>query len=64
MAITALNLWDKLFNCCTRAQYRFTDDDLDDEYTEKVNKGVGVGWVWVAEPVSLLCKLSPCRSPA
>jgi len=35
-AITALNMWDRLLHCCTSPRYRFTVDDVDDAYTEKV----------------------------
>lgn len=42
-AITALNMWDKLLNCCTSSRFRFTaTDDVDDEYTEKVGWGCRV----------------------
>ncbi|GFH18853.1 uncharacterized protein HaLaN_15720, partial [Haematococcus lacustris] len=34
-AITALNLWGKLLNCCSNPRYRFSSDDVDDAYTEK-----------------------------
>eukprot|EP00967_Tisochrysis_lutea_P114148 scaffold181704_cov24-Tisochrysis_lutea.AAC.1 len=36
-AITAFNMWDKLLQCCTSPRYRFTVDDVDDAYTEKVS---------------------------
>jgi len=30
-----LGLWDRLAGACMSSKYRFTTDDVDDEYTEK-----------------------------
>ena len=35
-SITALSLWDRLLDCCTSQKFRFSSDDVEDIYTEKV----------------------------
>lgn len=37
-AMVALGIWERLFNMCVSEKFRFSTDDIDDEYTEKVGE--------------------------
>eukprot|EP00798_Chlamydomonas_sp_ICE-L_P014725 gene14725-20769_t len=40
-SLVALNLWRRLLNSCVSSKYKFSADDIDDEYTEKGRLLVG-----------------------
>ncbi len=34
-ALIALGLWDRMAGACVSSKYRFSEDDVDDEFTER-----------------------------
>ena len=40
-AMVAFGIWDRLLGMCMSSRFKFTTDDIDDEYTEKVRRAGG-----------------------